>query len=313
MALSSETEHDAVGTTGPARIGVILNPHASGGGALKLLPKVTQELARLNVKFSLHVTTEPGDCWTRARAFADEGFERVVVIGGDGTFNEAVNGLLEADRLIPLGIVPAGTGCDLPRTLNIPAKSIPDAVRTACLGTPTAIDAGHAQCDSGEGRYFLNIAGLGFDATVAERAARMRFSGGKSAYLAALGMSLAKYHNIPVSITSEDFSMETTAVFVTVANAKYLAGGFMITPMADVSDGLLDLAIIGDLSIPDLLRNLPAVYRGKHTNHPKFTHRQITSVRISSPERAMVQVDGEILGSAPVVFSVRPSAALVSL
>jgi len=295
-----------------AVIGVILNPHAAGGRTLKTLPRVTQALTDLGIKFSLYVTTGPLEAQTRSRDFAHDGVERVIAIGGDGTFNEVANGLLMADRLVPMGIVPAGTGCDFPRTLGLNSKSIEESVRIACLGTITRMDVGFAQCDTGEGRYFVNVAGLGFDATVADKAARTKLPGGKISYLAALAASLARYKNISVTVTSDTLSVQTRAVFVTVANAKYFGGGFMITPMADITDAKLDLAIIGDLSIPELLRRIPSVYRGTHTNHPKFTHAQCTQVRVESSDPALVQVDGEILGTAPVEFSIRPFAFLVS-
>jgi diacylglycerol kinase (ATP) len=293
--------------------GVILNPHAAGGRALKTLPRVTRALTELGVRFSLYVTSGPHEAQAMGLQFANDGVERVIAVGGDGTFNEVANGLLKADRLVPMGIIPAGTGCDLPRTLGLTSKSVEEAVRIACLGTTTRIDVGFAQCDTGESRYFINVAGLGFDATVADRVARTKLPGGKISYLAALASSLARYKNISVTVTSDTLSVQTRAVFVTVANARYFGGGFMITPMADVADAKLDLAIIGDLSIPELLRNIPSVYRGKHTNHPKFTHAQCTHVRVESNELAIVQVDGEILGKSPVEFSIRPFAFLVSV
>src|SRR5680860_1069523 len=292
----------------PAVTGVILNPHAAGGRTLKLLPRVTRALTNLGVKFSLYVTAGPLEAQTKSREFANEGVERVIAVGGDGTFNEVANGLLTAERLAPMGIIPAGTGCDLPRTLGLTSKSLEESVRIACLGTITRMDVGFAQCDGGAGRFFVNVAGLGFDATVADRAARTKLPGGKISYLAALAVSLAGYKNISVTVTSDTLSVQTRAVFVTVANAKYFGGGFMITPMADITDAKLDLAIVGDMGIPELLRNIPSVYRGKHTNHPKFTHAQCTHVRVESSDPALVQVDGEILGTAPVEFSIRPFA-----
>jgi diacylglycerol kinase (ATP) len=298
---------------GAAITGVILNPHAAGGRALKTLPRVTQALNDLGVRFSLFVTSGPIEAQIKATEFANDGVERIIAVGGDGTFNEVANGLLQAERLVPMGIVPAGTGCDLPRTLGLASNGIEESVRIACLGTPTRMDVGFAQCDTGESRFFVNVAGLGFDATVADRAARTKLPGGRVSYLAALAASLVSYKNIAVTVTSDSLSVQTRAVFVTVANAKYFGGGFMITPMADISDARLDLAIIGDLGIPELLRQIPNVYRGKHTNHPKFTHAQCTHVRVESADPALVQVDGEILGRAPVEFSIRPFAFLVSI
>ncbi|MGD9714148.1 MAG: diacylglycerol kinase family protein [Thermomicrobiales bacterium] len=292
-------------------IGVIVNPHAAGGRTAKAIPRVTDALRAFGAPFTLSTTSGPMDAWRMARDFVEAGAERVIAVGGDGTFNEVANGLLEASRPIPLGVVAAGTGCDLPRTLGIPSKSLVDAVTFAATRGPRIIDVGVVTCESGESRHFLNVAGLGFDATVAERAARTKLPGPKMSYLAATAISLINYRNIEVTIETDEDFIETRAVFVTVANAQFFGGGFNITPMADITDGKLDLAVIGDLGMVELLRNIPDVYRGKHTGHPKFTHLTITRARITSPERALVQADGEIMGLAPVEFSVKPSAFAV--
>jgi YegS/Rv2252/BmrU family lipid kinase len=250
------------------------------------------------------------DAWEQARRFANDGCERVIAVGGDGTFNEVMNGLMEADNPTPMGIVPAGTGCDLPRSLGLTGMPIEEAVRRAATGMPTIVDVGRVEC-GGESRFFINVAGLGFDATVAERAARTKLPSGKISYLSALATSLASYRNIPVAITCNGRSVETRAVFVTVANARFFGGGFNITPMASLTDGLLDVAIVGDLSIAELLANIPSVYRGTHTNHPKFTHMTATSVRVESSIPALVQADGELMGRAPAEFTVHPSSMAV--
>jgi diacylglycerol kinase (ATP) len=292
-------------------IGIIVNPNAAGGRTAKAIPRVTNALRSIGAPFDLITTAGPNDANRLATAMANNGAERIIAVGGDGTFNEVANGLMAADIPIPMGIVPAGTGCDLPRTLQLPASSIEEATQFAATRGPRIIDLGFARCDSGAERYFINVAGLGFDATVAERAARVKLPGAKVSYLAATAISLANYKNIPVAIVADGVTLESRAVFVTIANAQFFGGGFNITPMADITDGMLDLAIIGDLGILELLTNIPSVYRGKHTGHSKFTHMPVKQVRISSSASALVQVDGELIGSAPVEFSIKPSALAV--
>lgn len=289
-------------------IGVIVNPRSAGGRTAKALPRVTKALQALGAPFALVTTTGPLDAWRRAREFAEEGAERVIAVGGDGTFNEVVNGLMEASRPIPMGIVPAGTGCDLPRTLGINGKSVEKSVAFAATAGPRIIDVGHATCDSGVSRYFINVAGLGFDATIAERAPKTRLPNPTLAYVATTLASLVSFKKIPVQIRTDEAAIDVRAVFVTIANAQFFGGGFKITPMADISDGVLDLAIIGDVGRLELIANMPSVFRGKHTGHVKFTHMPITHARITSTEHALVQVDGEVIGQAPVEFIVRPSA-----
>ncbi|MEZ4500940.1 MAG: diacylglycerol kinase family lipid kinase [Thermomicrobiales bacterium] len=295
----------------PGDIGVIVNPNAAGGRGVKSIPGVTAALSGIGAPFSLVTTTGPGHATRLAAEMADAGAERIIAVGGDGTFNEVANGLMSSNRPIPMGIVPTGTGCDLPRTLRLPNASLKESTVFAATAGPRIIDLGKARCDSGAERYFLNVAGLGFDATVAERVTRTKLPSAKVSYLAATAISLVNYRNIPVTVVADGVRIDNRAVFVTIANARFFGGGFNITPMADISDGLLDLAIIGDLGMFELLTNIPSVYRGRHTNHRKFTHIPVKHVRITSESTALVQVDGEILGSAPVEFSVQPSAFAV--
>ncbi len=304
--------NDKIGPTMSSSFtGVIINPAAAGGRALKSIPLVTRSLREWSIPYQVAITTAPHDAWRMALEFAEAGTERIIAVGGDGTFNEVVNGLQESGRSVPLGLVPQGTGSDFPRTVGI-STDTKTALFQACFGETRAIDLGHARLDSGVSRYFLNVAGLGFDSTVAERAARTKLPGSKTSYLSALAVSLARYSNIEVKITSPGQVVSTRAVFVTVANAKFFGGGLMIAPMADISDGMLDLAIIGNLGLGELIRQIPNVYRGKHTSHPQFTHFPIETARIEPASPALVQVDGEILGLAPVDFSVAAGAQLLT-
>jgi diacylglycerol kinase (ATP) len=290
-----------------ATIAVVLNPVSGAGKTLKLLPTVTEALQRLDRPFHLHVTTHAGEAPGVAQRFAEDGAAVVIAIGGDGTINEVANGLLASGTSVPLGLVPSGHGSDFVRTVQVP-KSIDDAIGAACAGRVRKIDVGKATFADGSSRYFVNVAGLGFDAEVAQRALGTKLPGSTLPYLAALGGALVGYRNIGVTIEADGERQSFTAVFVTVANAKFFGGGLKITPMAEIEDGLLDLAVIGDLGKLELLRQVPGVYRGKHVDHPKFTHRHVKSVRIETVSPARVQLDGELVGSAPVTFAVAPAA-----
>ncbi|MEA2582399.1 MAG: diacylglycerol kinase [Thermomicrobiales bacterium] len=291
----------------PSTVAVILNPASGAGKTLKLVPQVTRALQQVGRPFNLHLTTRAGEAPEVARQFALDGASVVIAIGGDGTINEVANGLLASGCAVPLGLVASGHGSDFVRTVKI-AKSVDEAIGRACNGQVRRIDVGRATFDDGTSRYFLNVAGLGFDAAVAQRVQKTRLPGSTLPYLMALGGTLARYQNIRVSVEADGELLANRAVFVTVANARYFGGGLMITPMAEIDDGLLDLAVIGDMGKLELLKEVPGVYRGKHVDHPKFLHRRAKSIRIETVEPARVQVDGELAGSAPVTFSVVPGA-----
>ncbi len=292
---------------GERRIGVILNPTAGSGRSLAQLPRIAATLSRLRCAHHVHVTTAAGEATFVARAFADRGYRLVVAVGGDGTVNEVLNGLLASVSDTALGVLPAGRGSDFARGTSS-GDGLELTLERLVGGRCRRIDIGRADFDDGSTRAFINVAGLGFDAVVAQRAARSRLPGATLAYLTALGTTLTRYRNIDVSIAADDQQFAGPVCSVLAANGRYFGGGMVIAPTADLSDGSLDLAILGDLSKMDLIRNVPKVYRGTHVHHPKFMTRKARSVRVDShpSQRALVQLDGEVVGHTPVTFTVEP-------
>ncbi len=288
-------------------IAVVLNPVAGGGKSLGLLPKINAELKKLGRPYHIYVTKAPGDGLQAARRFATEGASLLLSVGGDGTLNEVVNGILESGARVPFGLVSAGHGGDFARTVGTP-KKVELAIQRACSGESRAIDAGRATFDDGSSRAFINVAGIGFDALVAQKAQKTRLPGATLPYVSAAVSTLATFKNIMVRIDADGKITDTKAVFVQIANAKFMGGGFMIAPDAEIADGELHLAVVGDLGKADLLKTLPSVYSGKHVKHPKFFQYPARRIRIETIETARVQVDGEMLGAAPVTFTVEPGA-----
>lgn len=288
------------------RFAVIVNPKAAGGKAMKKLPEISAAASSVASDYLLHITSSIEDARLRTCEFAKLGIERIVAVGGDGTFNEVANGILDAKQRTELGIVPAGTGCDLPRTLGVPT-AIAESVVFALTQEARPMDVGHAKTTTTE-RHFLNVAGMGFDAKVADRAQRKKHLSGKKAYMAALAQSLTDFGYIDVRIETNGMEIETKAVFVSIANAQFLAGGFHFAPMAQIDDGLLDLAIIDDISLPAFLKAVPSVVRGKHLSNPHWRHYTTTNVKVTASTPALVQLDGEIAGTSPAEFSIVPKA-----
>lgn len=285
---------------------VIVNPKAAGGKAIKKLPEISAAASSVAPEYMLHVTSSIEDARLQAREFSNLGIERIVAVGGDGTFNEVANGILESGARPALGIVPAGTGCDLPRTLGVPT-SIAESLVFALTSEARPMDVGLAKTTTVE-RHFLNVAGMGFDAKVADRAQRTKLLSGKKAYIAALARSLTDFGYIDVHIEINGQEIATKAVFVSIANAQYLAGGFHFAPMARIDDGLLDLAIIDDISLPGFIKAVPSVMRGKHLSNPHWSHYTTTKVKVTATTPALVQLDGEIVGTSPAEFSIVPKA-----
>lgn len=294
-------------------IGVILNPAAGGGKGLRLLPKVTQALGALGERYHLQVTTARGEATELGRRFAAGGARLVIAVGGDGTVNEVVNGLLAAgeDRATTLGIVSAGRGTDFVRNLGLPT-SVDAAVERAVRGSTHLVDVGRATFADGSSRLFVNAAGLGFDAAVADRAAKSHLPGSTMPYIRGVLGALVNYRNVEVEIEVDGASLTGRTCLALVANGEKLGGGMKLAPGAALDDGLLDLAIVGDIGKFDLLRNFPGIYRGRHVDHPKFSQRPARSVTVTTAKPTRVQLDGEVVGGSPVTFTVEPRALRVA-
>lgn len=232
----------------------------------------------------------------------------VVAAGGDGTIHAVAQGLINTN--VPLGILPMGTGNDLARTLGIPS----DPVLAAGLlfdHEPLPMDAVRFRCSGSEG-YSLNIAGVGFDATVAQRINDgFRFLRGTTAYLAAVLQCLTTYRPVQLSITFDGETFESDAMLCAVANARFYGGGMQIAPNAKVDDGLIDVVVVGGVSKLEFLRQFPRVFKGTHLSHPAVRSFRGKSVLIGSNEPIPVLADGEIVGLTPVEFKVVPGALRV--
>jgi diacylglycerol kinase (ATP) len=286
-------------------IGVILNPASAAGKTIKLLPVVVASLEHSGRRFDIHVTSRAGEAPGVVGEMAARGCAIVVAIGGDGTINEVASGIVRSGARVVLGLVPSGHGSDLVRTLSIPSD--PDrAMERVYAGQIKTIDVGQATFDSGEVRYFLNVAGLGFDSIVAETMVGTKLPGSTLPYIVGLVKAMRLYKNTPVRVEGEHGNYVGPALSVIVANARYFGGGMQIAPMADMQDGLLDAAVLGDISKADLIRQVPRVYRGKHIDHPKFHHVPAKSLRVTAERPLRVQLDGELGPATPVTFSVIP-------
>jgi diacylglycerol kinase (ATP) len=235
----------------------------------------------------------------------------VVAVGGDGTLNEVVNGITDENGRprATLGAIFTGRGRDGARTLGVP-RDPARAVERLAAGAPASRDLGLVRWPGGR-RYFVTVAGAGFDAVVATRALTMA-GPGTLPYLRALFASLRDYRPWSVRMAIDGGPPRSlAAAAVMVANGPSCGGGMRIAPGADSADGALDLVILGALSRGALLRWLPTVYWGGHLRHPLITAERTGAVTVASDEPLPLQVDGEPCGGAPFEVSVAPGALLV--
>jgi diacylglycerol kinase (ATP) len=280
-------------------------------------PRIRDFLQAEGARFDAVLTEQPGHATQLARQALDDGYRTIVAVGGDGTVNEVINGLVvegTVDPEVALGIIPWGTGADFSRTAGIPRHYM-EAGRKLLHGETRPVDLGRIVCLR-EGRkverYFINAAGLGFDSEVAELANRFpKVLGGTITYLTCLFTGLVTYRNKNVELSFDGHHVRGRINSVMVCNGRYLGGGMFIAPGAAFDDGLFYVVILGNLSKLEVVVNLPRVYKGTHLTHPKVSHFPAREVHVEARERMFLQAEGELIGEAPATFRIIPRALKV--
>jgi diacylglycerol kinase (ATP) len=290
---------------------VIVNPAAGGGRAARLVPWLRERLAS-RPDVSLLVTRRAGDAERAAADAVADGRDRVVAVGGDGTVQEVVNGVMAADGPSVLGIVPVGTGNDLARSLGLPRD--PAAAWTIAIGRGSRpIDLLLATGGDGRRRWFGSAGGIGFDAQVAVAMTRSAgWQRGRTGYLLTTLAELRRFANRRVELTVDGVTTVPQVLFVAIANGEYYGGGMRIAPGAAVDDGMLDLCIVGNISRITALRLLAKLYRGTHVRHPQIELRRGRSVAISGDADTLVHLDGEPFGGLPLRIELQAARLTVA-
>ena len=295
----------------------IVNPHAGNGSTGSSWPFI-EALAkdRLGL-FDTYMTRKPGDAVIFAKNAIAEKTSLLVCVGGDGTLNEVVNGVMNHEESIRsnvrLGFIPNGTGCDFVRTVSIP-QNAGQAMDLIASGHTRSIDLGvlvfqdhngHDRC-----RYFHNIASFGLGGEVAQRVNRTtKALGPFISFMWATLMSVFLYGTKSIRILIDGSIEKEVSVWnMVVANGQYHGGGMWVAPDASVCDGLLHLTIIGDLTIPEVFLNLSKLYNGRIYDIDKVIARTCRKVAAISDDRVLLEVDGEQPGMLPMGAKMVPDA-----
>ncbi len=295
----------------------IVNPAAGGHSIYREWPRLSKCLADAGLVFDCVYTEGVGHATELAMAAANTDYRYIIAVGGDGTVNEVVNGILNSTGLhnTILGIVSAGTTCSFARSVGIPLD--PDSsCRLLSSRNTMSIDVGVVEYQKAGHRlrhFFVNEADVGFGATVVEASKHIpNYFGRKINYLPhVLGgiSSLFSYKNMSIAMRVEDEAEYTcVCTMVVIANGTYFGGGMCVAPYAKPNDGSLDMIVFGDMRKAEMMEVWPMTYSGRHIGHQKVSLRKIKNVAIQSAEKVLVEADGELLGEGPVSFSVLPSA-----
>ncbi|MFH1382626.1 MAG: diacylglycerol kinase family protein [Chloroflexota bacterium] len=297
---------------------VIVNPVAGAYSVRKEWPRISQQLHAVGLSFDHVFTAGAGHAVELARLAADSGYRYIIAVGGDGTVNEVVNGLLNSigSHNTILGILNFGTAGSFARSLGI-AQDV-GACSHLTEQRRVSIDVGLVKCWR-QGQpiesFFINVADVGFGSAVADAWKRLPNRFGRNINLIIRTFEglrrLSIHRNRLVKLQVGDEVATACSCDVVIANGQYFANGMQIAPHAKLDDGLFDVVTVGDVSKSELLKIWPTLYRGDHIHHPKIRERKAANVTIESDEPLLVEADGVIFGETPASFRVLPSALTV--
>lgn len=296
---------------------LVINPMSARGNMRKRWPQIEETLRAENLAYEAAFTERRGHATELAHAALDAGFDLIVAVGGDGTLNEVVNGMIaEGGKAInpnaALGVISSGTGSDFVRTAGLPREMIAAARHLAHETESHPLDIGEMifRVDGKEThRYFANVAGMGFDAEVIERLERGgKRGGGTIPYYTALITTISSYHNKDVTLRIDDQELRGRMNSVVICNGKYFGGGMMIAPNATLDDAKFDMITLGDLGTLEVVLNTPKLYNGTILTHPKVSEYRAQTVTVESKQRMLIEADGELIGAGPATFRIHPAA-----
>lgn len=263
-------------------------------------------------------TEHEGHAIDLARDLAKDGYRDIVTVGGDGTLNEVLNGVMQSGvnpNEMTIAVIPNGTGNDWARYWNVPFDKN-SAVALLKKGISTPVDIGRCtyMTDGKPGeRYFLNIAGMGFEVKVLKQADHIRwmsiFKGRRWIYGLAVVYSaiFSKAHEM--TFTANEQTVTKHVFSMSVGNGTYSGGGFKQTPMATPTDGAFDVMLMSRLTFKTAIMGLKYLFKGKLLKHPAVKNFRTEKIIVSKAIKSDIEVDGIVLHSGcPVTFTILPKA-----
>jgi len=280
----------------------------------KVLPGLEAYCRQLNLNaVQFFSTLRPKHAIELARQATENGIDYLIAVGGDGTLNELINGVLQsntpAHEYPAIGLLPYGSANDFARTAGI-SKSTEELFKLIQSNSIQKIDLGKIVLKrSGETRYFINIAGVGLGPEVARSiAGSSSVLGPGFNYFRHILKGFLSYTKKEVSCTSSSWKWKGKLLQMAVANGRYFGKAICIAPDAQLADGQFQVSIFGDLSIWNYLKNLGKLKKGVRINHPEVSYHQAPEVLIESEDACGIEADGEYVGLAPATISILPQS-----
>lgn len=280
---------------------IIVNPTSGRGNAGRAIARIEELMRSFHLDFELVLTERPWHAAELAEAAARAGVDVVAAASGDGTANEALNGLMRARAAgynhTAFSILPVGTGNDMNFGLAR-HHGLEDGVRALAENHRRKIDVGLARGgDYPDGRYFANGVGIGFDAMVGFEAIKVRWAVGLIPYLIGVIKTVFLYFNAPkVEITLDSETFIQRSLMTSIMNGRRMGGGFMMAPQGAPDDGWLDLCIASEASRPRLFQLIPYFLKGTQATQPEIKMKRSKTVKVRALDGSLpAHADGETL------------------
>lgn len=286
---------------------IIVNPAAGNKNNLKRGKNIQKLLLKNGIDSKIVVSTRPNEIPKLVKDISQTGQTRFYSVGGDGTLNEVITGLIGTDSEVV--VVPAGTGNDFVKTVSC-YKSMRKIVLASINTSPTPTDV----ILFNNNRYCINILNLGLDAQIAanmEKFRKIPFISGSTKYNLSIFYTLTHAKNYRLKVRIGDFVEKGSYTLSAIANGKYYGGGVCPSPKANTTDGVLNITLVEHSTLLQKLVLLPKYKKGKHESIRQLRHFETKDITIVSNQKLPVSVDGEIIFTNRIHAKVLPKAVNV--
>ncbi|MDA3814368.1 MAG: diacylglycerol kinase family lipid kinase [Candidatus Cloacimonetes bacterium] len=268
----------------------IVNSTAGRGKTGKKISKLVTSINEHKLDFEIELTKAPQHAIQLAKDAIKKGFHNIISVGGDGTLNEVVNGVMHSGKAdeVNVGIIPAGGGNDFAANFKL-TSNIDKGVDLLMKFNLRKIDVGKI-----EDKYFINALGIGFDARVAIVSNKIKYLNGLPRYLLAVIKALVSLKMVEAEIIMDTGKINNPFLLLSIGNGLSTGGGFLLTPEARVDDGLLDICLINKVNRRRVLSLLPAAIKGKHLKEPEVVIHQSRKIEVITKNSLPIYYDGEL-------------------
>jgi len=280
----------------------IINPAAGKGNTSKIIPSIKKIFDNREDEYIIELTEYEGHATEIVKEYVSKDKYRVYSVGGDGTLNEVLNGIVNSNS--SLAVIPSGTGNDFIKSITEDYKTEDILLRTI-EGQEELIDLATVN-----GRFFINIASVGFDAEVVYNTIkfkRLPLVKGKFAYILGILATLFTYRSRNLSIEVDDKIINVKATLLAVANGKCYGGGMLVAPKAKVNDGVFEICIVKHLPKLKIAGLFPLLIKGEHESMDVVSMLKGKRVKVVSDKDIAINIDGEVDKVREACFEIIPN------